>query len=92
LRWFESAVSVEQYASLALTLDPGGPSENEIRRQLEAAVITVRDINLRTRSGTRTLILRASKPRLRSEATIPPVVDELSRRNGIAGVDWRCLD
>jgi len=92
LRWFENFMSVEQHASLALTLEPGRPSESEIRRQLEAAAITVRDINLRTRAGTRTVTLRVSKPRLRSEAAIPPVVDELSRRNGVADVDWRCLD
>ena len=57
LRWFENFMSVEQHASLALTLEPGGPSESEIRRQLEAAAITVRDINLRTRAGTRTVTL-----------------------------------
>jgi hypothetical protein len=61
-------------------------------RQLEAAAITVRDINLRSRSGTRTLTLRVSKPRRQSEAAIPPVVGELSRLNGVAGLDWRCLD
>lgn len=92
LRWFENIMSVEQHASLALTLEPGGPSEDDIRRQLEAAAITVHDVNLRSHSGTRTLILSVSKPRRRSEAAIPAVVDELSRRNGVAGLDWRCLD
>jgi len=92
LRWFENFVSVEQHASLALTLAPEGPSESEIRRELEAAAITVLDINLRTSSGARTLTLRVSKPRRRSEAAIPAVVDGLSRRNGVAGVDWGCLD
>ena len=81
-------MSVEQHASLALTLAPEGPSESEI----QAAAITVLDINLRTSSGARTLTLRVSKPRRRSEAAIPAVVDGLSRRNGVAGVDWRCLD
>jgi putative Mg2+ transporter-C (MgtC) family protein len=92
LRWFENIMSVEQHASLALTLDPGGPSENEIRRRLEAAAITVRDINLRSRPGARTLTLRVCKPRRRSEAAIPAVVDELSRRSGVVGLEWRCLD
>jgi hypothetical protein len=85
-------MSVEQHASLALTLVPGGPSENEIRRQLEAAAITVRDINLRSHSGARTLTLNVSKPRRRSEAAIPAAVDELSRRSGVVGLEWRCLD
>ena len=92
LRWFENIMSVEQHASLAITLDPGGPSENEIRRQLEAAAITVRDIDLRSQSGARTLTLSVSKPRRRSEAAIPAVVDELSRRSGVVALEWRCLD
>lgn len=73
-------------------LGSDGPSESKIGRQLEAAAITVRDIDLRTGSGARTLTLRVSKPRHRSEASIPAVVDELNRRNGVAGVDWRSLD
>jgi putative Mg2+ transporter-C (MgtC) family protein len=68
LRWFENFMAVEQHALFALTLEPDGPSESEIRRQLEAAAITIRDINLRTGSGARTLTLRVSKPRHRSEA------------------------
>jgi putative Mg2+ transporter-C (MgtC) family protein len=92
LRWFENIMSVEQHATLALTLDPGGPSENEIRRELEAAAITIREINLRSRSGARTLTLTVTKPRRRSEAAIPAIVDELSRRRGVAGLEWRCLD
>jgi hypothetical protein len=92
LRWFENIMSVEQHATLALTLDPGGPSENEIRRELEAAAITIREINLRSRSGARTLTLTVTKPRRRSEAAIPAIVDELSRRSGVAGLEWRCLD
>jgi putative Mg2+ transporter-C (MgtC) family protein len=92
LRWFENIMSVEQHASLALTLDPDGPSEDEIRRRLKAAAITVRDINLRSHPGARTLTLRVCKPRRRSEAAIPAVVDELSRRSGVIGLEWRCLD
>ena len=92
MRWFENFLSVEYHALFALTLEPDGPSESEIWRQFEAAAITVLDINLRTRSGTRTLTLRVSKPRRRSEAAILAVVEGLSRRNGVAGVDWRSLD
>ena len=85
LRWFENFVSVEQHALFALTLEPEGPSESEIRCQIGAAAITVRDSNLRSGSGARTPTLRVSKPRHRSEAAIPALVDELSRRNGAAG-------
>jgi len=92
LRWFESIMSVEQPASLGLTLDPDGPSESEIRRQLEAAAITIRDINLRSRSGNRTLTLNVTKARRRFETEIPAVIDELSRRSGFATLEWRCLD
>jgi putative Mg2+ transporter-C (MgtC) family protein len=92
MRWFENIMSVEQHASLALTLDPGGPSENEIRRRLEAAAITVRYIDLHSRAGARTLTLSVTKLRRRSEAVIPTVVDELSRRGGVVGLEWRCLD
>ena len=88
----QNVMSIEHHASLALALDPGGPSENEIRRQLETAAITVLGINLQSRPGARTLTLRVSKPRRRSEAAIPAVVDELNRRSGVAGLEWRCLD
>jgi hypothetical protein len=47
---------------------------------------------LRSRSGARTLILSVSRPRRRSEADIPAAVDELSRRTGVAELEWRCLD
>lgn len=92
LRWVESFMLIEQHASLAVTLDPSGPDEDEIKRRLEAAAISVRDISLQSGSGIRTLTLNVSKPRRRSEAAIPAVLKELSRQAGVSAVEWRCLD
>jgi putative Mg2+ transporter-C (MgtC) family protein len=55
LRWFGNIMSVQQHASLVLTLDQSGPSEDELQRQLEAAAITVRNISFRSGSGIRTI-------------------------------------
>lgn len=92
LRWVESFMLIEQHASLAVTLDPSGPDEDEIKRRLEAAAISVRDISLQSGSGIRTLTLNVSKPRRRSEAAVPAVLKELSRQAGVSAVEWRCLD
>jgi uncharacterized membrane protein YhiD involved in acid resistance len=92
LRWVENIMSFEQHASLALTLDQSGPDQTEIQRRLEAAAITVRDISLRSGSGMRTLTLNVSRPRRRSEAALPDVLEELSRQTGVAALEWHCLD
>jgi lambda repressor-like predicted transcriptional regulator len=75
-----------------VTLDPSGPDEAEIKRRLEAAAITVRNISLQTGSGIRTLTLNVSKPRRRSEAAIPAVLKELSRQAGVSAIEWRSFD
>jgi putative Mg2+ transporter-C (MgtC) family protein len=93
LRRVESVMSFEQHASLAVTLDQTGPDEDEIRRRLEAAAITVRNISLRSGSGMRALTLNVSAPRRRrSKAEIPAVLKELSRQTGVTGIEWRSLD
>jgi putative Mg2+ transporter-C (MgtC) family protein len=84
LRWFETIMAVEQHASLALTLDPGALSENEIRRRLEAAAITIRDIDLQSRAGVRTLTLSVSKLRRRSHRRGRIKPPERHRRSGVA--------
>jgi putative Mg2+ transporter-C (MgtC) family protein len=92
LRRVENIMSFEQHASLALTLDPSGPDQSAIRRRLEAAAITVRDISLRSGSGMRTLTLNVSRARRRSEANLPEVLEELSRQTGVVALEWHCLD
>jgi putative Mg2+ transporter-C (MgtC) family protein len=92
LRWFENIMSVQQHASLVLTLDQNGPSEGELQRQLEAAAITVRNISFRGGSGIRTITLNVSQSRRRSEPSVPTIIDELARRNGVVAIEWRCLD
>jgi putative Mg2+ transporter-C (MgtC) family protein len=92
LRCFENAMSVQQHASLAITLNESGPSEAEIRRALEAAAIAVRDISLQSGSGNRTLTFNVIRSRHQSDTAVPAVVDELSRRSGTAALEWRSLD
>jgi putative Mg2+ transporter-C (MgtC) family protein len=92
LRWFENRMFVEQHASLAVTLDQSGPSEDEIRHQLEAAGVTVRDVSFRTDSKVRTLTLNVSQSRRRSDPAVPAIINELTRRSGIVTLEWRYLD
>jgi putative Mg2+ transporter-C (MgtC) family protein len=92
LRWFENTMFVEQHASLAVTLDQSGPSEDEIRHQLEAAGVTVRDVSFRTDSKVRTLTLNVSQSRRRSDPAVPAIINELTRRSGIVTLEWRYLD
>jgi putative Mg2+ transporter-C (MgtC) family protein len=92
LRWIENIMSVEQHASLAITLDQSGPKEDEIRGQLAAAAISVRKISVRCGSGVRTLTLNVSQSRRRSEPAVPAIVEELTRRDGVVALEWRHLD
>jgi hypothetical protein len=85
-------MSVEQRASLAISLNEAGPSEAEIRRALEAAAIAVRDISLQSGSGNRTLTFNVIRSRRRSDTAVPAVVDELSRWTGTAALEWRSFD
>jgi putative Mg2+ transporter-C (MgtC) family protein len=91
LRWIENIMSVEQHASLAITLDQSGPKEDEIRGQLAAAAISVRKISVRCGSGVRTLTLNVSQSRRRSEPAVPAIVEELTRRDGVVALEWRHL-
>jgi putative Mg2+ transporter-C (MgtC) family protein len=92
LRWIENIMSVEHHASLAVTIDQGGPKDDEIRRQLAAAAITVRKISVRSGSGVRTLTLNVSQSRRRSEPAVPAIIEELTRRSGVIALEWRYLD
>jgi putative Mg2+ transporter-C (MgtC) family protein len=92
LRWFENTMLVEQYASLLVTIDQSGPDEDDIRHQLEAAAISVRDINFRSGSGVRTLTFSVSQSRRRSDRAVPAVINELTRRGGVLALEWRWLD
>jgi putative Mg2+ transporter-C (MgtC) family protein len=92
LRWLEDIMVIEQHASLAITIGDEGPGDTEIRRQLQAAALTVREIGLESGAGTRVYTLNVSKARRPSEAAIPAVIEELSRRKGVVRLEWRCLD
>jgi putative Mg2+ transporter-C (MgtC) family protein len=80
LRWIENIMSVEQHASLAITLDQSGPKED------------VRKISVRCGSGVRALTLNVSQSRRRSEPAVPAIVEELTRRDGVVAPEWRHLD
>jgi putative Mg2+ transporter-C (MgtC) family protein len=92
LRWIENIMSIEQHASLAVTLDQSGPKEDEIVRQLAAAAITVRKISVRSGSGVRTLTLNVSQSGRRSQPAVPAIIEELTGQSGVVALEWRCLD
>jgi putative Mg2+ transporter-C (MgtC) family protein len=92
LRWFEGIMAVERHASLAVTVEEAGPDEGEIRRRLETAALTVRDISLECGSGVRTYTLRVTKTSRRTELAIPAVIEELTCRPGVTRLEWHTLD
>ena len=88
----EAYLPVEQRARLAVTLEAGGPSEIEIRRDLAAAAIAVRDVNLTTSGSVRTYIFIVGEARRGADNSLPQVIEALSRQAGITALDWRYID
>lgn len=83
---------VEQRARLAVTIEAGGPPEREIRRQLAAAAIAVRDVNLTTHGDARTYVFIVREVRRPSVNSLPQAIETLSREAGVSALDWRYFD
>ncbi|MGB7076170.1 MAG: MgtC/SapB family protein [Xanthobacteraceae bacterium] len=92
LRRLEDYMPVEQRARLAVTIEAGGPPEREIRRQLAAAAIAVRDVNLTTHGDARTYVFIVREVRRPSVNSLPQAIETLSREAGVSALDWRYFD
>ena len=92
LKWFEEVMPVQQQAQLAVTADPTGPGESEIRRRLAGGGIEVRDIALATDGRLRTYTINVRQLRPIPDSTIPSSIEELSRQPGVASLKWRYFE
>jgi putative Mg2+ transporter-C (MgtC) family protein len=91
LKLVESRLRQERNATLALELEAGGPSEEEIRRRIDEAGLAVvsTDMSLIAADARRNLRFTLRYPTLAGEAHVPPLVAGLARENGINKLDWR---
>lgn len=90
LKLVERNLRQERNATLALELETGGPSEDEIRRRIGEAGLTIASASLSLAAGARrTLRFTLRYPTAGDDTRVPPVVAALARETGIAKVDWR---
>jgi putative Mg2+ transporter-C (MgtC) family protein len=88
LSWVEKLMPVQHHARLTVTVDETGPSEVEIKQQLEGAGIEVREANLSIDGRSRTYTLDAKQSSQMPEGSIPTVINELGHRRGVLALRW----
>jgi len=91
LRSIELRLRQHRTAKLAVELEPGGPSGEEIRRKVTAAgfAVTTTNVSLAAagaRHSIRFTLRYATRP---GEVGVPDLVDALARAGGVAKVDWQ---
>jgi putative Mg2+ transporter-C (MgtC) family protein len=90
LKPVEGLLRQERNATLALELETGGPSEEEIRRRIDEAGLTIASASLSLAAGAcRTLRFTLRYPTAAGDTRVPHVVAALARETGVAKVDWR---
>lgn len=89
LKWAERFMVVEQYAKLVLTVEDGGPTEGEIRTRLRDNAIAIIDANLKIAEHSREYTLNVRELGKPPHSTIPPVVEEFGRQDGVCTVQWQ---
>ncbi|HEY5210042.1 MAG TPA: MgtC/SapB family protein [Stellaceae bacterium] len=91
LKWVEDRLRQEHRASLAIDLAPDGPGENEIRRRLAEAGLTVASFRLIVdRGGQQSRLMFDLRQHRRQGETAPPaLVAALAREPGILRIEWQ---
>jgi len=91
LKLVEQRLCGQKLANLTVAAGPDGPTEQEIRTQLEAAGFSVNGCAVTYNNLTRHRRLQfAVQWRARLNETLgPPVVDRLAKQAGIHELDWR---
>jgi len=91
LKLVERNLRQERNATLALEIETGGPSEEEIRRRIGEAGLTVASasLSLAAAGSRRTLRFTLRYPTTAGDTRVPAVVAALARERGVAKVDWR---
>jgi putative Mg2+ transporter-C (MgtC) family protein len=89
LRLMEGNLRQERSATLALEVENGGPSEEEIRRRIDEAGLAITSTRISLTPGTRrNLNFTLRYPTVPDETQVPPLVAVLARETGVAKVDW----
>jgi putative Mg2+ transporter-C (MgtC) family protein len=91
LKWCESRLRREQYATVAIDLSTEGPSEQDIRRRLTTAGLTIMAAHVIPASGgkSRRLIFDVGEFRLSANTDAPAPLTALAGESGVLAVDWQ---
>jgi putative Mg2+ transporter-C (MgtC) family protein len=81
LKLFERRLRQERNGTLALDLEPDGPSEEEIRRRIGEAghAVVSTNVSLVAAGARRTLSFTLRYPTVADEARVPPLISALAR-------------
>ncbi len=88
MKWLESFMATVKRARLSVTVEPEGPGEDEIRRELAAGGLEVRDVNLAMEGRRRTYVLIAQQFRTPKDVAIPAAVEKLGHAAGVSAIEW----
>jgi putative Mg2+ transporter-C (MgtC) family protein len=91
LKWCEYQLRREQHATLSIDLSTEGPSEQDIRRRLTEAGLTIKAARIIMASGgrSRRLVFDVGEFRQAENTHAPPPVTELVGESGVLLVDWQ---
>ena len=91
LKWFEQRMREQKAATLTVIAGPNGPTEQEIRAQLEVAGFSVIGCAVTyTEQARRRRLHYAVQWHARPNETLsPPVVDRLAQQPGVQELEWR---
>ena len=89
LRLLEGNLRQERSATLALEVENGGPSEDEIRRRIGDAALTITSTSISLAPGARrNLNFTLRYATAADETQVPPLVSALAREAGVTKIDW----
>jgi putative Mg2+ transporter-C (MgtC) family protein len=90
LKQLEPRMTQEHHATLQLTLGPGGPGDEELRRQLEAARLHIVSWSFQQQHTPeqRTIRCQVRWSALRVETRPPALVTELAQAPHVIALDW----
>ena len=90
LKWVESTLRQESYARFSIETDGTGPTEQELRRRIDDAGLSIVrcEISVDRARDCRTLIFVLRETRRASETRPPRLMAELSSETGIVKLQW----
>jgi putative Mg2+ transporter-C (MgtC) family protein len=92
MKWLESLLATAQRGRLTVTVEPGGPGEDDIRKALAAGGLETRDVSLAVEGGRRTYGLVTQEFCTPDNAAIPAAVEKLGRAAGVSAIEWHHFD